>query len=228
MIPTLPALLPANVLNLRMQLPLKPAVVTLTGRFVRLEPYDAERDSAALHAVSNGQPCALGERQVAAYDAEALIWRFLFAGPFATLADFQAYMQRQVDAPNGLPFTAFDPATNQPIGVINYLNNSPADLKIELGSIWYSPLVQRSGVNTEATYLLLRHAFGLGYRRLEWKCNSLNERSRQTALRMGFQFEGLQEQHMIVKNRSRDTAWYRILAHEWPQVESHLQKLLYG
>ena len=106
------------------------------------------------------------------------------------------------------------------------MNNSPADLKVEMGSIWYSPLVQRSAANTEATYLLLRHAFSLGYRRVEWKCDTLNERSRRAALRMGFTFEGIQEYHYIVKGRNRDTAWFRVLDREWPEVRSHLERLL--
>jgi RimJ/RimL family protein N-acetyltransferase len=227
-VPPLPPELPDEVLARRQQLPLKPAPVSLTGRFVRLEPLVLARDGEALYAVSNGEPATLGERQIGRYDAEELIWRYMSHGPFATLAEFCEAMQRQVDAPNGLPLTVFDVETNQPVGVANYMSNSPADLKIELGSIWYSPLVQRTPANTEATYLMLAHAFELGYRRVEWKCNALNLRSRRAALRMGFTFEGIQESHMIVKGRNRDTAWFRILESEWPQVRKHLELLLYG
>jgi RimJ/RimL family protein N-acetyltransferase len=119
-------------------------------------------------------------------------------------------------------------ATGRQVGVLNYMNNFPEHLKIELGSIWYSPLVQRTNANLEATYLTLKHAFELGYRRLEWKCNALNERSRRAALRMGFQFEGIQEAHMIIKGRNRDTAWYRLLDGEWAQVKPHLEGMLYS
>lgn len=222
----LPDPLPDDVLSLRSRLPLKPEPVTLTGRIVRLEPFKAQSHLEALYAVSNGSPITLGARSVGAYDAEELIWRYMFAGPFASLDDFAGYMRSQTDAPNGLPFCVVDLSSERPIGVANYLNNVPDHLKIELGSIWYSPVAQGTGANTESTYLLLRHAFGLGYRRVEWKCHSLNERSRRAALRMGFQFEGIQEQHMIVKGRSRDTAWFRILDHEWPGVKSHLEGLL--
>jgi RimJ/RimL family protein N-acetyltransferase len=86
--------------------------------------------------------------------------------------------------------------------------------------------VQRSKANVESTYLLLRHAFDLGYRRVEWKCDSLNERSRRSALRMGFQFEGIQEAHFIVKGRNRDTAWFRILDREWPEVRERLERMI--
>jgi RimJ/RimL family protein N-acetyltransferase len=119
-----------------------------------------------------------------------------------------------------------DLPTDRPIGVANYLNNMPEHLRVELGSIWYSPIAQRTAANTEATRLMLGHAYALGYRRVEWKCDARNERSRRAALRMGFQFEGIQQQHMIVKGQSRDTAWFRILDHEWPGVQAHLQALL--
>jgi RimJ/RimL family protein N-acetyltransferase len=222
----LPPTLPEDALSKRAVLPLKPEAVTLAGDYVRLVPFDMERDAEALYAVSNGSPITIGERSIPAYDAEEWIWRYLFSGPFATLDDFAAYMRGQVNAANGLPYTVFEAASGQPVGVANYLNNMPEHLKIELGSIWYSPIAQRTKANLEATYLMLRRAFDLGYRRLEWKCNALNERSRRAALRMGFQFEGIQEYHMIVKERNRDTAWFRILDREWPDVRARLENLL--
>lgn len=215
-------------LTLRTSLPLKPAPVTLQGRYVRLEPLDADRDLATLYSISTGEAITLPGLEYPAFDAELLIWRYLFAGPFATRGDFGEYVRRQVDAANGRLFTVFEQETSLPVGMINAMSNSPADLKIELGGIWYAPPVQRTPVNTETTFLLLRHYFDLGYRRLEWKCNALNERSRRAALRMGFQFEGIQESHMIVKDRSRDTAWFRILDREWPAVQSNFERLLYG
>ena len=125
-------------------------------------------------------------------------------------------------------FASSSGKANHPVGVVNLMSNVPAHLRIELGGIWYSPLVQRTPANLESTYLMLVHAFDLGYRRVEWKCDSLNERSRRSALRMGFQFEGIQEYHMIVKERSRDTAWFRMLDHEWPAVRPRLEAMLYG
>jgi RimJ/RimL family protein N-acetyltransferase len=221
-----PSKIDDKVLNAIARLPVKPEAVSITGRYIRLEPTDLERDGERLYAISNGQPATLGDHSIEAYDPDELIWRYLFSGPFATLEDFIAYMKPQINAGNGLCYTVFDNKTGEAVGVINYMNNFPDHLKIELGSIWYSPLVQRSHANTEATYLLLKRTFELGYRRLEWKCNSLNERSRRAALRMGFQFEGIQEAHMIVKGSNRDTAWFRILAHEWPNVKLKLEALL--
>jgi RimJ/RimL family protein N-acetyltransferase len=102
-----------------------------------------------------------------------------------------------------------------PVGVANFLANQPAHLKVELGSIWYGPIAQRTGASREATRLMLEHAFGLGYRRVEWKCDANNEPSRRAALSYGFQFEGVQDAHYIIKNRNRDTAWFRVLDREY-------------
>ncbi len=220
--------LPVEVLARRQRLPRKMAPVTLTGALVRLAPLDLARDVAMLHARTNGQPASLGDRRIGAYDADVLVWRYLFSGPFADADALRAWLQEQVEAPNGCCLCAFDGATNSPIGVVNFMNNAPEHLKVELGGIWYSPLAQRTGANTEATYLMLEHAFTLGYRRVEWKCDALNARSRRAALRMGFRFEGIQDAHFIIKDRNRDTAWFRILDHEWPAVKTHLEGLLGG
>jgi RimJ/RimL family protein N-acetyltransferase len=222
----LPDQLPPEVLAWIAALPTKPEPITLTGRFVELRPLDVERDAEALYRISNGEPITLGDRRVEAYDPDALIWRFMAGGPFADVEAMQAYLHG-FDGPAALPFTVFDHALGHPVGVATYMNSVPAHLKIELGNIWYSPLAQRTPANTEATYLMLRHAFDLGYRRVEWKCNALNERSRRAALRMGFQFEGVQDSHFIIKGRNRDTAWYRILDREWSAVRAHLENRLY-
>ncbi len=216
------------VLARRAQLPLKPEAVVLEGERVSLAPLDLERDVEALHGVSNGSPARLGEREVGAYDADALVWRYMSAGPFEDAEGLAEYLRCQVEAPNGLCRCVRDLPSGSPIGVANFMANSPQHLKVELGGIWYSPLAQGTGANIEATYLMLRHAFGLGYRRVEWKCNALNARSRRAALRMGFTFEGIQESHYIVKGRNRDTAWFRILDREWGGVRTHLEGLLGG
>lgn len=217
--------LPDDVLAKR-QLPAKLTPVKLTGQFVELEPLNLERDLEALYRVSNGQSATLGQRSIDAYDPDEIVWRYMGSGPFASAEAMLPFLRPQVEASNGLCLRIADVATGQPIGVLNYMNNFPEHLKVELGNIWYSPLVQRSKANLESTYLVLKHAFGLGYRRLEWKCDSLNERSRRSALRMGFQFEGIQQAHFIIKGRNRDTAWFRILDHEWPGVQAKLEEML--
>jgi len=224
----LPAPLPDELLALRKQIPLKPAPVTLDGRHVRMETLDIARDAAALHAICSGAAITIPGLEYPAYDADVLIWRYMFNGPFPTLDSMLVMLQSQLNAPDGLPLVVREQQSGHAVGMLNLMRNQPQHLSVELGSIWYTPPVQRTPVNTEATYLALRHCFGLGYRRVEWKCNTLNERSRRAALRMGFTFECIQEEHMIVKDRTRDTAWYRVLRREWPDVQRHLERMLYG
>ena len=219
--------LPDETLALACTLPLKPAPVTLTGRFIRLEPLES-RHASALFAHSNGAAIELAGRTVPAYDADALIWRYLFAGPFADFAAFAQYIDASIAGADRLALCVVERESNQPVGVVTLMSNIPAFLRIELGGIWYSPIVQRTQANLEGAYLMLSHCFALGYRRVEWKCDSRNERSRRSALRIGFTFEDVQEYHMIVKGQSRDTAWYRMLDHEWPAAKARLEMMLYG
>lgn len=221
------SLLPETILVRRNLLPDKPAPIKLIGKYVYLEPLVISRDAKVLFAMSNGTPLTLGERSVSAYNPDELIWRYMFDGPFDNETDFEVSLKPYVNASNGLACCVFDHASKRQVGVANFMNNSPQHLKIELGGIWYSPIVQRTQANTEATYLMLKTAFDLGYLRVEWKCDSQNQRSRHAALRMGFKFEGIQENHMIMKNRNRDTAWFRILEDEWPEVRKKLEELLY-
>ena len=222
------ARLPDDVLARRTLLPLKPAPVTLTGKHIRLAPLDLVQDVEALFRVSNGAAAVLGERRIDPYDADQLIWRYLSGGPFASADDLAAWLGAGMDAPNGLSLCVFDQPTGQQVGVVNLMSNVPQHLKIELGGIWYSPLVQRTPANTEAAYLMLKHVFDLGYRRAEWQCDALNERSRRAALRIGFQFEGVQDALYIIKDRSLDIARFRILDHEWVGVRAALEQRLYA
>jgi RimJ/RimL family protein N-acetyltransferase len=106
--------------------------------------------------------------------------------------------------------------SSEPIGMVSFLNIEPAHRRLELGHIWYAPEWQRGRANREAVELMLGAAFERwGYRRVEWKCDALNERSRRAALRLGFLYEGLFRQHLIVKGRNRDTAWYSMTDEEW-------------
>lgn len=227
-IPPLPVQLPDEILATRGRLPLKPAPVLLNGPRFCLTPLDIVRDAVDLYVISNGNACRVGNYATDAYDADERIWRFMNSGPFASLDAFTSFLMSLAEMQDGQAFCVRDRITNRPVGMVAYLNNVPAHLKIELGNIWYSPLVQGHNANLEAAYLLLNHAFQLGYRRVEWKCHSLNEKSRRAALKIGFQFEGIQESHFIIKGRSRDTAWFRILCQEWPAVRDRLVSMLGG
>lgn len=215
--------LDAAALAARDALPRKPAPVELVGPRVLLRPLVLPQDAEPLHRVSDGSPLALGAlRMVDAYDPERLVWRYLSGGPFPDAAALAAWLGSQDAALDGRPFAVVDRASGHPVGVANLMSNVPEHLRIELGNIWYGPLVQGGGYNTETTWLLLRHVFALGYRRVEWKCDARNLRSRAAALSMGFRYEGTFAQHYVIKGRERDSAWFRMLRHEWPRIEPRL------
>ena len=117
--------------------------------------------------------------------------------------------------------------SQRPVGVASYLRIEPAMGAIEVGHLSYAPALQRSAAATEAMYLMMRRAFDeLGYRRYEWKCDSLNAPSRRAAERLGFRYEGTFRQMMVIKQRSRDTAWYSILDSEWPALRTAFERWL--
>jgi len=212
-IPELGPALDPDILARRRTLPYKPDGVVLTGDTVQLRPY-APTDGDELHAISNGEPIMRLGRSASTYDAEELIWRFMPAGPFATSSHLAQYHDYLASLEDSLVFTVVDIASGELVGSTSYLANEPLHLKIEIGNVWYTAAIQGSGINAEATMLLVDHAFGLGYQRVEWKCHAANHRSRRAAEKVGFKFEGIQDAHYIHKRRRRDTAWYRLLASE--------------
>jgi len=186
------------------------------GRFVSLAPSDPDVDAAELFAAGHDSA-----------EARAL-WRFLAAGPFADLAAMRDWMRTWCGAPDVVAFTVTDRDLARRVGMISIMRITRAHGVAELGCIWYAPAAQRTKVNTECLYLLLRHLFDdLGYRRVEWKCNQRNERSRAAALRLGFRFEGTFRQHMVIKGLNRDTDWFAMLDSEWPQRKTNLERWLY-
>jgi RimJ/RimL family protein N-acetyltransferase len=179
------------------------------GRLVRLEPVAAARHAAELYRASHEDEAA---RQV---------WTYLFHGPYPDEAAFATWAEQAERSPDPLFFTVVEQASGRAMGVVSLMRIDPAIGVIEVGNIWYAPALQRTPMPTEAMQLLFAHVFDeLGYRRLEWKCNALNEPSRRAALRFGFTFEGVFRQHMVVKGRNRDTAWYAMLDHEWPALRT--------
>ena len=141
----------------------------------------------------------------------------LFNGPYTNEADFRAWLDGREKSEDPLFFTILDAASAVPKGYCSLMRIEPAHRVIEVGNILYLPALQRTVGATEAMYLLARYVFeDLEYRRYEWKCDALNLPSRKAALRLGFTFEGIFRQHMIVKGNNRDTAWYSMLDTEWP------------
>jgi RimJ/RimL family protein N-acetyltransferase len=188
---------------------LRPAREPLRGRFVVVRPVDAAADTQALYEVSHPPAGDLG------------IWTYLPDGPYPTPLALGQRLQVAQELDDPLFFTLVRLPDEIPQGEASYLRITPEHGVIEIGHIWFGSPLQRTAAATEAIYLLMRHAFDdLGYRRLEWKCNALNQASRRAAERFGLRFEGVFRQHMVIKDRNRDTAWYAITDQEWPAVRA--------
>jgi RimJ/RimL family protein N-acetyltransferase len=184
-----------------------PARTVHQGRYALLEPVDARAHAAELYAATHGDETALR------------IWDYLGYGPFPSVDALRGWLRDASAAPDPLFFAIRDLSTGRAAGVASYHNIVPKNGTIEIGNIWFGPVLQSTAAATEALFLMMRHAFDdLGNRRLEWKCNALNAASRRAAVRLGFAFEGIFYQHMITKGRNRDTAWFALLDHEWPAV----------
>jgi RimJ/RimL family protein N-acetyltransferase len=192
----------------------RPQPVVLPGRVVTLRPFDRHSHAELLYQATHGP-------------REEDLWRYMSEGPFTSQEAFNAAFDKKQNSTDPLFFAIIDNATGVPVGQACYMRVEPAHRVIEVGSIIFTPALQRSSGATEAMYLLARHAFhDLGYRRYEWKCNALNQPSRRAALRLGFVFEGVFRQHMILKGRNRDTAWFSMLDSEWPQRQANFERWL--
>jgi RimJ/RimL family protein N-acetyltransferase len=179
-----------------------PCLVTLQGRHVSLEPLDAAKHTADLWKAIYG------------HDE---VWDYLADGPYASEAELGRALEEK-QATSSAVFLAIEPkASDRVEGYASYMRMDAVNGVIEAGNILLSPSLQRTTAATEAMYLMARHVFeDLGYRRYEWKCNNRNEPSQRAAERLGFTFEGLFRQHMVVKGQNRDTAWFAMLDSEWP------------
>jgi RimJ/RimL family protein N-acetyltransferase len=187
----------------------------LAGVTVRLEPLDPARHARALFEAS--------------HDAEAgeSLFRYLPYGPFAGFDEFKAWLEQCAASKDPLFLAIIDLESDSPRGMASFMRMAPEHGVIEIGHIWFAPSLQRTRSATEAIYLMARHAFdGLGNRRLEWKCDALNEPSRRAAERFGFTFEGVFRQHLVVKDRNRDSAWFSILDGEWPVIRAGFEAWL--
>lgn len=155
------------------------------------------------------------------------MWRYLWDGPFPDRAAFDNFLKQKAVLEDPLFFAIVDNASRKAVGCAAYMRIEPTHRVIEVGSILYTSRLQRTYGATEAMYLMARHVFeDLGYRRYEWKCDALNAPSRTAALRLGFTFEGIFRQHMIIKGRNRDTAWFSMLDSEWPARKAAFERWL--
>lgn len=192
----------------------RPPQRPLDGRYVRLEPLDPARHGDDLWLCLQGA------------DADPALWDYLPYGPFQRRSDFDAWLAANAGSGDPLFFSVIERASGQAQGLLSYLNIVPAHGSIEIGHIAFGRAMQRTPRASEAVFLLAEQAFALGNRRLEWKCNDLNARSKRAAERFGFSFEGLFRQHLVIKGHNRDTAWYSLLDHEWPRQRQAFERWL--
>jgi RimJ/RimL family protein N-acetyltransferase len=179
----------------------RPGPCVLAGRYGRVEKLDGSRHGAGLW--------------LALKDDDA-VWTYLPFGPFATEPAFTQWLDERATLADPYHYAILDPA-RRALGIAALMEIRPLHRVVEVGCILLGRALQRTALATEAQFLLAREAFEvLGFRRYEWKCNALNAASRRAALRFGFTFEGIFREHMIVKGRNRDTAWFSMLVSEWP------------
>jgi len=205
--------LPVGFPLLNWTAPPRPSREPMVGRTCRVEALDINRHAADLHQAN----CA---------DKEGRNWTYLAYGPFETLDSYVTWMKRVCLGDDPLFYAILSGETGKAVGLASYLRIDPTAGSIEVGHINYSPLLQRTPIATEAMYLMMSHVFELGYRRYEWKCDSLNAKSRAAAQRYGFSFEGVFRQATHYKGRNRDTAWYAMIDQEWPALRSAYQQWL--
>lgn len=186
----------------------------MEGRLCRLDPLDAERHAATLHAAYSES-------------ADEGSWTYLPYGPFESVQGFAEWIRRMNVSDKEILHAVIPFETGLPMGVLGYLRLFPAEGSIEIGHVHFAQRLQRTAAATEAVYLMLRRAFDeLGYRRCEWKCDSLNAASRNAAERFGFRYEGTFRQAMVMKGRNRDSAWFSIIDKEWPRVRAAFEQWL--
>ncbi len=191
---------------------LVPERTVISGRFVDLEPQNASMHAQELF--SAGHDTAAGLK----------IWDYLTYGPWATVDAYASTLRQQSSSFDPVFYTIRSHATGQACGQASFLDINAQNGVIEIGHIWFGPDLQRTRGATEALFLMLKYAMdNLGYRRMQWRCNSLNEKSRQAARRLGFRFEGIFYNHLIFKGKNRDTTWYSILDDEWPEVRGIIE-----
>ena len=179
----------------------------LPGKWVTLEPQDAARHAEELYDAGHTGKEAMR------------LWDYLSYGPWPDVSAYREVLRQQSANFETTFFAIRDHASGKACGQASFLEINPANGVIEIGHIWFSPALQRTRAATEALFLMLCHAMDdLGNRRMQWKCNALNAKSRSAARRLGFRFEGIFYNHLVFKGMNRDTAWYSILDDEWPQV----------
>lgn len=193
--------------------PPRPPKSPLVGRYCQVVPLEVSRHAEDLYQTNSLAP-------------DASPWTYLPYGLFESLDRYIAWLEQTCLGDDPLFYAILEEPSQQAVGLASYLRITPAHGVIEIGHIKFSPKLQRTTAATEALMLMISHAFELGYRRCEWKCDALNAKSRAAAERLGFVFEGVFRQAVVYRERSRDTAWYAIIDQDWPALQSVYQAWL--
>ena len=193
---------------------LSPERAPLGGRLVTLEPLNPARHGDSLWRSLSGEE-------------NDSLWLYLAEGPFTERTVFDDYLTRKSISNEAVCYAIVERHSRLAAGLASLMRIDRPNRVIEVGGIHYSRSLQRTPGATEAMYLLARYVFdNLRCRRYEWKCNAQNTASRRAAERLGFNFEGIFRQHMLVKGQNRDTAWYSMLDSEWPDRKASLEAWL--
>ncbi len=193
--------------------PSHPSHDVLEGRYCRLEPLNADRHAEELYSAN-------------ALDVESRNWTYLPYGPFGTLTEYRAWMEKLCQTADPQFYTIVPHSSGKPAGVASYLRIAPSSGSIEVGHLHFSKRLTQSTAATESMFLMMKRAFELGYRRYEWKCDALNVGSRAAAQRLGLSFEGVFRQATVYKGRNRDTAWYAVIDRDWPSLKGAFDEWL--
>ncbi|NLS09361.1 GNAT family N-acetyltransferase [Nesterenkonia sp. MY13] len=191
-----------------------PSATRLPGHWCALERLDSSRHVQDLYDAYAQAP-------------DGRNWTYLGVGPFLSASAYREWAEQAAQSEDPRHYAVIEQSTNKAVGTLSLMRHDPNNGVIEVGWVNYSPALQRTPASTEAQYLLMHHVFeDLGYRRYEWKCDSLNEPSRRAAERLGFTYEGTFRQAVVTKGRNRDTAWYSILDSEWPELRTRFDAWL--
>ena len=187
--------------------------VALTGRYCRVEPLNVTTHATDLFVAN-------------ALDTTGEGWTYLTIGPFAEFADYERWATTACASRDPLFHAIVDLVTGKAVGVASFMRIDPANGVVEVGNLKFSTRMQRTPIASEAMHLMMKHAFTLGYRRYEWKCDSLNAPSRAAAQRYGFSYEGLFRQATVYKGRNRDTTWFSVIDGEFPAIDAAFTRWL--
>ena len=191
----------------------RPEGKVLEGLYSTLDPIDPSKHAAELF-------------EAYSEDTGGMLWTYLPYGPFSNLDEFSDWMKESCTGTDPFFYAIRDKNTGKFSGMASYLRITPQMGTVEVGHINYAPALQRTTAATEAMYLMMKYAFELGYRRYEWKCDSLNAGSKKAAVRLGFTFEGTFRQAVVYRGRNRDTDWYSVIDTEWPTLKEAFEHWL--